>query len=77
MAVLNVKNFPDELYGKLKQRAEREHRSLAQEIVHLLSRAVEPPNERLSWRDLEGLGKEIWEGIDPARYIDEERRSWD
>ncbi len=26
---------------------------------------------------LEGLGKEIWEGIDPLEYIRKERASWD
>ncbi len=77
MAVLNVKNFPDDVYAKLKEQAEREHRSLAQEVIHLLTKVVEPPQEKLNWMDLRGLGKEIWEGIDPAEYIDEERRSWD
>lgn len=77
MAVLNVKNFPDDVYARLKEQAAREHRSLAQQVVHLLTRVIEPPKEKLSWRDLEGLGKEIWEGIDPTEYVDEERRSWD
>ncbi|TMC21893.1 MAG: hypothetical protein E6J34_08280 [Chloroflexi bacterium] len=27
--------------------------------------------------ELEGLGKEIWEGIDVDQYIEEERNSWD
>lgn len=27
--------------------------------------------------ELEGLGKEIWEGVDVAKYIDEERNSWE
>jgi hypothetical protein len=27
--------------------------------------------------ELRGLGKEIWEGIDVAQYINEERDSWD
>jgi hypothetical protein len=26
---------------------------------------------------LEGLGREIWEGIDPLEYIRQERASWD
>ncbi len=76
MAVLNVKGFPDDLYEKLKERAESEHRSLAQEVVHLLSKAV-ASRARPSLMDLRGLGKEIWQGIDAARYIEEERASWD
>jgi len=27
--------------------------------------------------ELEGLGKEVWEGIDVDQYIEEERNSWD
>ncbi len=26
--------------------------------------------------ELEGLGKEIWEGIDPKEYVEKERQSW-
>ena len=26
--------------------------------------------------ELQGLGKEIWQGIDVQKYIDEERDSW-
>ena len=27
--------------------------------------------------ELEGLGKEIWEGIDAQEYVNAERNSWD
>jgi len=30
-----------------------------------------------SLSELEGLGKEVWEGIDVEKYIEEERNSWD
>ena len=76
MATLNIKNFPDPLYQKLQERAEREHRSMAQEVVHILERVTEQ-SEPLSIRELRGLGKELWEGIDPAAHIREERDSWD
>ncbi len=76
MATLNVKNLPDDLYEKLRARAERQHRSVAQEVTHILSEAMETP-ERLSLMELRGLGKELWAGIDAAAYVDEERRSWD
>ena len=26
--------------------------------------------------ELEGLGAEVWKGIDPQKYLEEERRSW-
>lgn len=76
MATLNIKNFPDALYGRLQSRAERERRSLSQEVIHLLDRAVEEP-EVTSILELQGLGKELWRRIDIDRYLEEERSSWD
>ncbi|HSL84956.1 MAG TPA: hypothetical protein VLF66_19430 [Thermoanaerobaculia bacterium] len=76
MATLNIKNFPDGLYGRLQERAEREHRSLSQEVIHLLTRVVEGA-EPLSVLELKGLGKEAWEGIDAVRHVQEERGAWD
>lgn len=75
MATLNIKNLPDPLYKKLRARAKRERRSVAQEVIHLLSRAVEGPAS-LSILSLKGLGKEVWRGVDPAAHVEQERRSW-
>jgi plasmid stability protein len=75
MATLNVKQFPDALYHALKARAEAEHRSVAQEVTHIIAQAI---GERpLSILDLEGLGKELWSGMDAASHIAVERDSWD
>ena len=79
MATLNVKNFPDRLYRRIRQRAGKNRRSIAQEVVHLLTDAVSEAPRR-SLLELEGLGKELWErtldGRDAADYIAEERDSW-
>ncbi len=76
MAVLNIKSVPDKLYRKLQARAKRERRSVAQEVIQILDQALtEPP--RLSIMDLQGRGKEIWQGINSDQYIQEERRAWD
>jgi hypothetical protein len=64
MAVLNIKNLPDSLYRKLQARAKHQHRSVAQEVTHLLSDALETPKP-LSILGLKGLGKEHWRGVDP------------
>ncbi len=76
MAVLNIKSVPDELYRKLQVRAKIERRSVAQEVIQILDQALtEPP--RLSIMNLQGLGKEIWREVDPDKYIEAERRTWD
>jgi plasmid stability protein len=76
MATLNIKNLSDRLYRKLRARAKRQHRSVAQEVTHILEHAVAGPEE-LSIMDLKGLGKEHWRGIEPTEYVDEERDSWE
>jgi plasmid stability protein len=40
MASLQIRDMPDYLYESLKLRAEKDHRSLAQEAVVLLSEAL-------------------------------------
>ena len=75
MATLNVKNLPDGLYRKLKARAKRERRSVAQEVTVLLAQALEPP-ATLSILELRGLGKELWRGVDAAAHVASERSAW-
>lgn len=76
MATLNIKAFPEALYRKLQARAKRERRSVAQEVTHLLSAALESAKP-LSILELQGLGKELWAGVDAADHVDRERSSWD
>lgn len=75
MATLNVKNVPDALYQALKVRAESRHRSVAQEVTHILSEVLTP--QRLSILELEGLGKELWSGVSAGQHVEAERASWD
>ncbi|HKH43509.1 MAG TPA: Arc family DNA-binding protein [Thermoanaerobaculia bacterium] len=76
MATLNIKNFPDDLYEQLQKRAEREHRSLAQQVIHFLEESASKPKLQ-SILELRGLGKELWRDIDPVEHVRAERDSWD
>lgn len=80
MATLNIKNFPDTLYRRIKRRAGSNRRSIAQEVVQILDDAVARESP-VSLLELEGLGKTVWkkslQGKDAAEYIAEERDSWD
>ena len=75
MATLNIKHLPDALYRKLKARAKRERRSVAQEVTVLLAQALEPPATR-SILELRGLGKELWRAVDAGSYVAGERAAW-
>ncbi len=76
MAILNIKNFPDELYAVIKQRSKAERRSVAQEVIYLLEQAQSQPRPT-SILELRGLGKSVWSGIDTDAFIDRERSEWD
>ncbi|HVG45447.1 MAG TPA: hypothetical protein VM890_11970 [Longimicrobium sp.] len=76
MATLNIKNLPDPLYKSLKLRAESQHRSVSQEVTHILSEVL-TRDKPLSILDLQGLGKELWSEIDAAQHVADERDSWD
>jgi plasmid stability protein len=76
MATLNIKNLSDRLYRKLQARAKKQHRSVAQEVTHILEQVVSGPHE-LSILELKGLGKEYWHGIEPTRHVAEERKTWE
>jgi plasmid stability protein len=41
MAILHIRNVPQHLHARLKQRAETQHRSLSMEVVTLLEWALE------------------------------------
>jgi plasmid stability protein len=40
MAMIQVRNVPDPIYRRLAEQAEREHRSLAQQTLAVLSRGL-------------------------------------
>ena len=76
MATLNIKNLPDALYRKLKKRAERQRRSIAQEVTQILADIL-AEKESLSILELRGLGQEQWRGTDAAAHVANERHAWD
>jgi hypothetical protein len=53
-----------------------------EEQLHLLEELAAMVRSRMTQKpkrsimELEGLGKEIWQGIDAQAYVDQERDSW-
>jgi len=66
-------NSYNELLTQIQKIPLQEQRRLLQELQMIVKRKTKPSHSLL---ELEGLGKEIWEGIDPQQYVDEERNSW-
>jgi len=40
MAILHVRNVPDELYDRIRRRAQAQNRSISAEVITLLDRAL-------------------------------------
>ena len=76
MAVLNIKGFPDDLYEMLREQAQKDHRSISQQVIYLLEDSLKGPRRR-SITELRGLGARIWKGVDAGDYVERERDSWD
>jgi plasmid stability protein len=43
MAILHVRNVPEDLYDRIKQQAAAQKRSISAQVITLLERAVEQP----------------------------------
>jgi plasmid stability protein len=74
MATLQVRDIDDGLYGSLKLLADKEHRSISQEVVKILESHIQHPDRKFpdatgeflllsgSWQDsrpAESIAKEI------------------
>ena len=55
----------------------RDRIELIKLIVGTLDESEPESTKRHSIMELKGLGKEIWEGVDVAAYINELRDEWD
>lgn len=75
MAVLDIQNFPDLLARRIRALARRDRRSFAQEMIHLLTQAVEEPTHSI--RELRGLGKAARRKQDAEAHVAAERDTWD
>jgi hypothetical protein len=64
----------DEILSRAKQLSPEEQNKLVDELSQLAGRKNGGTHSIL---DLEGLGKDVWKGVDAGKYVAEERDSWD
>ncbi len=68
-------------YHEVRRLAENltpeEQMRLIEDLSKLIRQRVTlTPKPKRSILELEGLGKEIWNGIDAQEYVNQERNSW-
>ena len=54
-----------------------EQLQLLEDLTRMVRRRVSYKPKTYSIMELEGLGAEIWQGIDAQAYVNQERASWD
>ena len=70
-------NAYEEVLNHARQLPTDELLLLLQELAALVRQQITIKEEPLhSFLELEGLGKEVWQGIDTQEYINQERDSW-
>jgi plasmid stability protein len=75
MATLQVRDIDDRVYRELKQRAKIKHRSLSQEVAHIIEEYLSQPNR--DYRKQSDMLLELagsWEGPESATEIIESIR---
>jgi len=65
----------DQVLDQARRLAPDDQLRLLGELAALLQRQI-THRKRRSILELEGLGKEIWQGMDAQEYVDRERASW-
>ncbi len=62
-----------DILDQIKHLSLADQKKLAQGLAEVIARSSQP---RRSILELRGLGKEIWEGVDPQEYVRQERDAW-
>ena len=68
-------NYLDILRRAQDELTPEEQNRLVNELSRHASRMKAGQEHKIT--DLKGLGKEVWDGIDPDAFVAEERDSWD
>jgi hypothetical protein len=76
---IGASKVPGDSYERAKRSVETltpaEQLRLVSELAATLSAELDPQTRSLM--ELEGLGREVWHGVDVDRYLRQERSSWD
>lgn len=73
---MSTSNY-EEVLNYARQLSPDEQLRLLEELAALVRQQITITEQPLhSFLELEGLGQEIWQGIDAQEYINQERNSW-
>ncbi len=62
----------EQILQQAKMLSAEERKELVKQLIDTLD-----ASRKRSLKELRGLGKAIWEGVDAQEYVDQLRREWD
>ena len=77
MATSNVSQSYDDYVKKIQTLTPEEQLSLVKVISAGLQKTLKGKKAKHTVMELEGLGADIWKGVDAQEYVRKERNSWD
>lgn len=77
MATSNVSQSYDDYVKKIQTLTPEEQLSLIKIISAGLQKTLKGKKAKHTVMELEGLGADIWKGVDAQEYVRKERNSWD
>ena len=66
----------EEVLDQVRRLSLEDQARLLEELAMLVRARIQALSKH-SVHELRGLGKELWQGIDVEKYIEEEHNSWD
>lgn len=66
-----------EILSEARSLSIEERKQLMKGLIDLLAEPVSSAPKSHHLRELRGLGKEIWQGVDAQVYVDQQRDEWD
>ena len=77
MATSNVSQTYDDYVKEIQTLTPEEQLNLVKVISAGLKKTLRGKEAKHSVMELEGLGADIWKGVDAQEYVLKERNSWD
>jgi hypothetical protein len=77
MSTYSYKEILNDVVNRVQNLSPDEQEQFLDELAAVIHQRITSDKEPVhSLLELEGLGAEIWQGIDAQKYVEEERKSW-
>lgn len=77
MSTYTYEELLKEFANRVQDLPLNEQEQFVDDLARIIHQRMAARPKKHSVKELRGLGKELWRGIDVEKYIEEERNSWE